>query len=408
MRVGEGTLAGGLVVEGLKGDWGPSGEGKVRRMKAMILAAGLGTRLRPLTEEISKPMVPIVNRPVMEHIVELLARHGFDQLYVNLHYHPQVITKHFGSGERWGVSITYSYEEELMGTAGGVKKLEKELGGGTFLVISGDALTDLDLTALMEFHRRHGGIATLVLTPVDDPSKYGVVIVDQEGRILDFQEKPGREEARSNLANSGIYVFEPRVLEMIPAGRFYDFGSQLFPRFLQEGVEFFGYRHDDYWNDVGSIEEYKRGNFDALTGKVKVRIPGVRIGEDVWIGEETVIEEDVVMVGPICIGSRCLVKKGARLFGPLVVGDRTIIDEGAVLYRGIKWGDGYIGKDAHLMEAIVGREAEIGSGASLLSNSVVGHRAVIGEGSVIHPSVSIMSGSVIEKNHHFKGGEEEE
>ncbi len=375
-------------------------------MKAMILAAGLGTRLRPLTEEISKPMVPIVNRPVMEHIVDLLARHGFGGLYVNLHYHPDIIMRHFGNGERWGLSITYSFEEELLGTAGGVKRLEKELGGDTFLVISGDALTDLDLTSLMAFHERHGAIATLVATPVDDPSKYGVVIMKEDGRITGFQEKPGRDEARSFVANSGIYVFEPEVLEMVPAG-FYDFGSQLFPRFLEEGIEFYGYRHDDYWNDVGSLEEYKAGNFDALTGRVKVKIPGVRIGDDVWIGDETAIEEEVVMVGPICIGAHCQVKRGARLFGPLVVGDRTIIDEGAILYRGIKWGDGYVGKDAHLMDTIVGWEAEIGSGAALLADTVVGHRTVIGEGSIIHPSVSIMPGSVIEKNHHFKGNEEE-
>ena len=322
-------------------------------MKAMILAAGLGTRLRPLTDEISKPMVPIVNRPVMEHIVELLAMHGFKELFVNLHYHPDVIRNHFEKGADWGLSVTYSYEEELLGTAGGVKKLEGELGKDTFLVISGDALTDLDLTSLCAFHKAHGRIATLVVTPVEDPSKYGVVIMEDDGRITGFQEKPSREEAKSYVANSGIYVFEPEVLDMMPPG-FYDFGTQLFPRFLEEGIEFYGYRHEDYWNDVGSLEEYKAGNFDALTGKVRVKIPGVRIGDDVWIREDTIIEEEVVMVGPICIGANCHVKSGARLFGPLVVGDRTVIDEGAVLYRGIKWGDGYIGKDVQLMDTIVG------------------------------------------------------
>ena len=377
-------------------------------MKAMVLAAGLGTRLRPLTDEISKPMVPIVNRPVMEHIVELLVNHGFEEIYANLHYHPDIITKHFGNGSSWGVSIKYSYEKELMGTAGGVKKLERELGKETFLVISGDALTDLDLTKLIEYHKEHGGMATLVVTPVKDPSKYGVVITEEGGRILGFQEKPSWEEAQSHVANSGIYMFEPKVLDMIPESTFYDFGAQLFPRFLEEGIEFYGYRHDDYWNDVGSIEEYKAGNFDALTGKVRVRIPGVRIGDEVWIGEETGIEEGVVMVGPICIGSHCLVKKGARLFGPLVVGDRTFISEGAILYRGIKWGDGYIGKDAHLMDSIVGWETEIGKGAAVLSDTVVGGHTIIGDGSIIHPSVSIMPGSIIEKNLHFKGEEEEE
>jgi mannose-1-phosphate guanylyltransferase len=375
-------------------------------MKAMILAAGLGTRLRPLTEEISKPMVPIVNRPVMEHIVDLLARHGFHEVYVNLHYYPDVIRHHFGDGSDWGLSLGYSFEEELLGTAGGVKKLEEELRGDTFLVISGDALTDLDLTGLLAFHKGHGAIATLVITQVNDPSKYGVVITGDGDLITGFQEKPSHEEALSYVANSGIYVFQPEVFEMIPDG-FYDFGSQLFPRFLEEGIDFYGYRHTDYWNDVGSIEEYKAGNFDALTGKVKVKIPGVRIGEDVWIGDQTVIGEEVVMVGPICIGAQCEVRKGARLFGPLIVGDRTIIDEGAILYRGIKWGDGYIGKEAHLMDSIVGWEAEIGNGAAVLSDTVVGHRTIIGDGSIIHPSVSIMPGSVIESNHHFRGEEEE-
>lgn len=376
-------------------------------MKAMILAAGLGTRLRPLTEEISKPMVPIVNRPVMEHIVELLSRHGFREIYVNLHYYPEVITGYFGDGSRWGVSISYSYEEELLGTAGGVKKLEKELGDDVFLVISGDALTDLDLTSLVKFHRGHGGLATLVVTPVNDPSKYGVVIMEEDGRVAGFQEKPSREEARSFVANSGIYVFQPEILEMIPEG-FYDFGSQLFPRLLEEGVPFYGYRHGDYWNDVGSIEEYKAGNFDALTGKVGVKIPGVRIGEDVWIGEDTVIEEEVVIVGPMCIGANCVVKRRARLFGPLVVGDRTVIDEGAILYRGIKWGDSYVGKDAHLMDTIVGWEAEIGNGAALLADTVIGHHSAIGEGTIVHPGITIMPGSIIEKNLSFKGEEQEE
>ncbi len=377
-------------------------------MKAMILAAGLGTRLRPLTEEIAKPMVPIVNKPVMEHIVELLARHGFDDLYVNIHYFPDAIRRHFGDGSRWGVRITYSYEEELLGTAGGVKKLEKELGGDTLLVISGDALTDIDLTALMDYHHSKNTLATLVLTPVDDPSKYGVVLVDEENRIVGFQEKPDRREAKSHLANSGIYVFEPEILKMIPRDSFYDFGSQLFPRLLEEGKAFHGYFHDDYWNDVGSIEEYRRGNFDALEGKVRVRIPGVHLGEDIWIGDDTEIEDDVLMVGPLCIGSHCVVRRHAKLYGPLIIGDRTVIDEGALLYRGIKWGEGYIGKDANIVDSIVGKEAEIGEKAALLADTVIGHRTVIGEGSIIHPSVIIMPGSIIRDYEKVKGEKESE
>ncbi len=366
-------------------------------MKAMILAAGLGTRLKPLTEEIAKPMVPIVNKPVMEHTLALLARHGIRDLFVNIHYYPEAMREHFGDGSRWGVNLTFSYEEELLGTAGGVKKLEREFAGDDFLVISGDALTDLDLTSLMAYHKSKRSIATLVLTPVDDPSIYGVVITGDDGLITGFQEKPSREAARSHLANSGIYAFSPEVLEMIPAG-FYDFGSQLFPRWMEEGRPFYGYRHHDYWNDVGSIEEYRRGNFDALEGKVRVDIPGVHLGEDIWVGEDTEIEDDVIIVGPVCIGAHCRVHARARLYGPLIIGDNTVIDEGALLYRGIKWGNGYIGKDANLVDSIVGFEARIGEKSALLAGTVIGHRTVIGQGTIIHPGVRLIPGSIIDDN----------
>ncbi len=376
-------------------------------MKAMILAAGLGTRLKPLTEDIAKPMVPIVNKPVMEHIVELLVGHGIRDIFVNLHYYPHAIRNHFGDGKAWGAHIKYSYEEELLGTAGGVKKLEKDLHGDTFLIISGDALTDINLGALIEYHKSKGGIASIVCTRVDDPSKYGVVITDEEGRIRSFQEKPAPGTEESRVANSGIYVMQPEIFDLIPKRFYYDFGSQLFPDLLEHDIAFYGYFHNDYWNDVGSIEEYRRGNFDALEGLVKVKIPGVRIGEDVWIGDRTIIEEDVLMVGPICIGADCHVMSGAKLYGPLIVGDRTVIDSGALLYRGIKWGEGYIGKDVNIVDSIVGYEAEIGEKAAVMRDTVIGNRTIIGEGSVIHPSVRVMPGSVIKKNAMVKNAPEE-
>ncbi len=376
-------------------------------MKAMILAAGLGTRLKPLTEDIAKPMVPIVNKPVMEHIVELLVRHGIRDIYVNLHYYPHAIRNHFGDGKAWGAHIEYSYEEELLGTAGGVKKLEKELRGETFLIISGDALTDIDLGGLAEYHRAKRGIASIVCTRVDDPSKYGVVIADEEARIRSFQEKPEPGTEQSRVANSGIYMMEPDIFDLIPKRFYYDFGSQLFPDLLENDIAFYAYVHNDYWNDVGSIEEYRRGNFDALEGHVRVNIPGVRIGDDVWIGDGTVIEEDVLIVGPICIGAECHVMTGAKLYGPLIVGDRTVIDEGALLCRGIKWGEGYIGKDANIVDSIVCYEAEIGEKAAVMRDTIIGNRTVIGEGSVIHPSVRVMPGSIIGKNERVKKESEE-
>jgi len=366
--------------------------------KAMVLAAGLGTRLRPLTDLISKPMAPIVNKPVMEHIVELLKKHDFKEIVCNLHWYPEAIKDYFGDGSKWGVSITYSYESELLGTAGGVKNVEAFFENNTFLILSGDALTDIDLSELVQFHKEKGGICTLALTEVEDPSQYGVVILDNDNKIMGFQEKPLMGEAKSKLANSGIYVFESEIFEYIPSGSFYDFGRDLFPKLLNENIPYYGFKHSKYWNDVGSFEEYQQGNFDALEGKVKVKIPGVQIDEGIWLGKNCIIEEEVVMIPPLVIGNNCIIKKGAKLYGPIIIGDNTVIDERAIMYRGIKWGSGYIGKDASLIGAIIGYDTKIKSKASVLEKAVIGSKSVIEDGIVIHPSVKIMSNVTIGKD----------
>jgi len=366
--------------------------------KAMVLAAGLGTRLRPLTDLISKPMAPIVNKPVMEHIIELLAEHEFSEIVCNLHWYPEAIKDYFGDGSKWNVNITYSYEPELLGTAGGVKKVESFFEGQTFLILSGDALTDINLTELMNFHKKKEGICTLALTEVDDPSQYGVVITDNDNKITGFQEKPLMGEAKSYMANSGIYVFEPQIFSHIPHASFYDFGRDLYPKLLAEAIPYYGYKHDRYWNDVGSLGQYQQGNFDALEGKVKLKIPGKQINEGIWLGKNCKIEEEVVMIPPIVIGNNCTIKKGAKLYGPIIVGDNTIIDERAIMYRGIKWGSGYIGKDASLIGAIIGYDTKIKSRASVLEKAVIGSKSVIEDGIVIHPSVKIMSNVTIEKD----------
>ncbi len=365
--------------------------------KAMVLAAGLGTRLRPLTDLISKPMAPIVNRLVMEHIIKLLAKHGFRDIVCNLHYFPDEIKNHFGDGSKWGVNIVYSFEEELMGTAGGVKKVEDFFQGQAFLVISGDALTDIDLSDAYDFHKEKKGIATLILTEVEDTTQFGVVILDENKRIKGFQEKPLSGEAKSNLANSGIYFFEPDIFKyMPPKGQFYDFGKNLFPDLLEKDIPYYGYKHNRYWNDVGGLDEYQLGNFDSLEGKVKVDIPGKMIKNDVWIGRNCKIEEDVIIIPPVCIGDNCTIKKGAKLYGPIILGNNTTVDERAILYRGIKWGSGYVGKDASLIGAIIGYAAEIKDKASVLEKAVIGSRSIIKDGIKIHPSVKIMTDEIID------------
>lgn len=366
--------------------------------KAMVLAAGLGTRLRPLTDLISKPMAPIVNKPVMEHIIELLRENDFTEIVCNLHWYPEAIKDYFGDGSKWGVKITYSYESELLGTAGGVKKVEAFFENKAFLILSGDALTDINLKELFAFHKEKGGICTLALTEVEDPSQYGVVILDNNNRIMGFQEKPLMGEEKSKLANSGIYVFEPDIFRYIPSGSFYDFGRDLYPGLLEKNIPYYGYKHSRYWNDVGSFEEYQQGNFDALEGRVKVNIPGVQINDGIWLGKNCKIEEEVVMIPPLVIGNNCVIKKGAKLYGPIIIGDNTVIDERAIMYRGIKWGSGYIGKDASLIGAIIGYDTKIKNRASILENAVIGSKSVIEDGIVIHPSVKIMSNVTIEKD----------
>jgi mannose-1-phosphate guanylyltransferase len=298
-------------------------------MKAMLLAAGLGTRLRPLTSELPKPMVPILGRPVMEHIMRLLARHGFDDVIANLHYFPDLIRDYFGDGSRQGIRLVYSFEQELLGTAGGVRNARDHFGGETFLVISGDALTDIDLTALHRRHKEAGGVATLTLKRVDDPSQLGVVIADDAGRIQGFQEKPAPGEELSNLGNCGIYMFEPEIFDYFPEREFVDWAQDVFPALLDQDVPFYGHEIAEYWNDVGSLEEYRQGNFDALEGKVNVEMPGGGNGSKAPAGTE--------VEGPVFIGEGCEIAAGVRLTGPVVIGEGSRIGENSALRDTIVW-----------------------------------------------------------------------
>ncbi|MHB1390841.1 MAG: sugar phosphate nucleotidyltransferase [Thermoleophilia bacterium] len=370
-------------------------------MRAMVLAAGLGTRLRPLTGSISKPMAPIVNRPVMYHILRLIRQHGFDEAVANLHYHPHAITNYFGRGQRVGLDLRYSLEPELMGTAGGVKALQRYLDGGTFLVISGDSLTDLDLTALMRQHKESGSTATLALTRVKDPSRFGVVICDQDNRILGFQEKPAPGEELSNLCNCGIYIFEPAIFDYIPKDTFYDFGRQLFPEFISKDVPFHGFEIEGYWNDVGSLAQYRIGNFDALTGKVKVEIPGREMSPGIYVGEGTVISPSARLTPPILLGDYCTVDDDVRLTGPLVIGDHSVIEQGAALEGVIKWRAAQTGAGAKVMGGIIGRGAYVRDDVRIHDRVVVGDRCVIGAGSVLDEAVHLEPFTVIDADSHI-------
>lgn len=283
-------------------------------MKAMVLAAGLGTRLKPLTFEIPKPMVPVLDRPVMAHIVGMLERQGFGQLVANLHWFPEAIKGYFGD------RLTWSYEQELLGTAGGVRNVRDFFGDDPVVVVSGDALTDLDVGALVARHREAGGIGTLTVKKVPDTREYGVVLHDRDGRITGFQEKPDPAEALSDLGNCGIYCFSPEIFDFFPDRPFADWAQDVFPALLENDVPFHIHEIEDYWNDVGSLAELRQGTFDALEGALRL---GVEDSADP--GGAEVVEP------PVWIGRDCDLGEGVRLVGPVVVGDGARIGSGSSL-----------------------------------------------------------------------------
>jgi mannose-1-phosphate guanylyltransferase len=326
-------------------------------MRVMVMAAGKGTRLRPLTDIIPKPMVPIANRPALYHILRLLRRHGFGEVVINLHHLPDSVTEYLGRGDRLGMAITYSFEPELLGTAGGVRNNADFLGGAPFLVISGDALTDIDLTGLVEAHKRNGSIATLAVKEVADPSLYGVVVTDDDGRVVGFQEKPTREEARSRLCNCGIYVFEPGILSHILAEGFDDFGRRLFPDLLRNRVPFHAEAIAGYWSDVGNLEEYVHGNADALAKRVQVDIPGTEVRPGVWVDTQTSIPPSVRIEPPVLVGKGCVVGEGVELDGPTVIGDGSVVGQGSHLVRTLVLPGSQIPAGSLLVEGVVGRRS---------------------------------------------------
>jgi mannose-1-phosphate guanylyltransferase len=318
-------------------------------MRAMVLAAGLGTRLRPLTYEITKPMVPVLDRPVMEHIVELLERHGFDEVIANLHYFPDSIREYFG--ER----LSYRYEEELLGTAGGVRGCADFFGDEPFLVISGDALTDIDLGAFVARHRQSGGIATLAVKQVPDTREYGVVLHDRDGRITGFQEKPAPEEALSDLGNCGIYMFEPRIFDYFPARPFVDWAQDVFPVLLENDVPFYIHELGEYWNDVGSLSELRQGTVDALRGELHLQIDGEEVSPGVLVaGGTSPLRADTELDGRAWIGRDVQIGEGVRLMGPIVLGDGARVGDRAQLRGCIVFPGTEIAPESILIDAIAG------------------------------------------------------
>lgn len=366
-------------------------------MRAIIMAGGFGTRLRPLTCNIPKPMVPMGNRPMLEHIVRLLKENGFDDLLVMLYYQPEVIIRYFGDGAAFGVRIHYLRPQADLGTAGCVKFAEEFLSD-SFLVISGDLLTNFNLKAILAAHRQRKALATLVLTRVANPLSYGVVIVDENYRIQRFLEKPSWGEVFSDTINTGIYLLEPQALEHIPKGRHFDFSKNLFPLLLNTQAPLYGYVAEGYWKDVGDLSEYRLAHYDLLEGAVKVHGPGRshKRGEgEVMVGEGTHLSSHVLIEGKVIIGEGCRIEERVKL-SRCVIGHKVTLRAGAELNGSVVWDETTIERGAQLREAVVGQRCRIDEEAHVSEGAVVADDCVVGRGAVVHSGVKIWPHKCVE------------
>jgi mannose-1-phosphate guanylyltransferase/phosphomannomutase len=364
-------------------------------VKAVIMAGGEGTRLRPLTANQPKPMLPLGNRPIMEHIVRHIRNHGFKDIVVTVQFLASQVRNYFGDGADMGVGLVYATEPRPLGTAGSVRNAAEMLGE-TFVVISGDALTDIDLDEVVSFHRRRGAMATVVLKRMPNPLEFGIVITTDDGRIERFLEKPHWGQVFSDTINTGIYVLEPEVFDHIPEGQPTDFAADVFPRLLDQGAPLFGFVADGYWEDVGSLEAYQRAHHDILDGRVKVDLRGFQVRPGVWLGEGAELDPDATLTGPVLIGDFTKIEAGARLREYTVVGSGVIVKRDAFLHRAIVHDNAYIGPGASLRGCVVGRNADIKQGGRVEDGVVVGDNADIGHGAILQPNVKVYPYKTVE------------
>jgi len=366
-------------------------------MKAVVMAGGAGSRLRPLTVNRPKPMVPVVNKPVLLHILDLLKRNGIEEVVLTLQFMADAVRDYVGDGSAMGLTVHYAIEETPLGTAGSVKNAQQYLDD-TFLVISGDALTDFDLSAIIEFHRDRRALATLTLHRVPNPLEYGVIIIDEDGRVRQFLEKPSWGEVISDTVNTGIYVLEPDVLDYLEPGVAIDFSKDLFPVLLERGESMLGYVASGYWCDIGNLQEYMRASRDLLEGKAHLAPLGEDIGGGVWCEDKDSVEiaEDAKLFGPVYLGQGVKIKGGVVVHGPSVVRDYTVVDNRAHIDRSVLWRNSYVGEGVECRGAIIGRQCSLKSKTVVFEGAVVGDRSFVGERAMIHPNVKIWPEKVVE------------
>ncbi|HIK26576.1 MAG: mannose-1-phosphate guanyltransferase [Oscillatoriaceae bacterium SKW80] len=365
-------------------------------MRAVLMAGGSGTRLRPLTCDLPKPMVPILNRPIAEHIINLLRRHNITEIIATLHYLPDVMRDYFQDGSEFGVQMTYAVEEDQpLGTAGCVKNIA-ELLERTFLVISGDSITDFNLSEAIKFHKQKKSKATIILTRVSNPLEFGVVITDKECRIRRFLEKPSTSEIFSDTVNTGIYILDPEVLEYLPPNQESDFSKDLFPLLLEKGEPIYGYIADGYWCDVGHLEAYRDAQYDGLYRKVKLDFSYEERSPGIWVGENTYIDPTADIQSPVLIGNNCRIGPRVLIEAGTVIGDNVTIGADADLKRPIIWNGSIIGEEANLQACIAARGVRIDRRAHVLEGAVLGSLSTVGEEAQISPNVRVWPSKQIE------------
>ncbi|MEQ9238155.1 sugar phosphate nucleotidyltransferase [Coleofasciculus sp. E2-BRE-01] len=365
-------------------------------MRAVLMAGGSGTRLRPLTCDLPKPMVPVLNRPIAEHIINLLKRHNITEVIATLYYLPDVMRDYFQDGSDFGVQMTYAVEEEQpLGTAGCVKNIA-ELLDDTFIVISGDSITDFDLQAAIEFHKSRKSKATIVLYRVPNPVEFGVVITDEQMRIRRFLEKPSTSEIFSDTVNTGTYILEPSVLDYLPENTESDFSKDLFPLLLDKGEPMYGFVADGYWCDVGHLDAYRESHYDALDRKVEIDFAYEEQKPELWVGQNTSIDPTAKIETPALIGSNCRIGPGVNIEAGTVIGDNVTVGAYADLKRPILWNGSIIGDEVHLRACVICRGTRVDRRAHVLEGAVVGALSTVGEEAQISPSVRVWPSKKIE------------
>lgn len=364
------------------------------------MAGGEGTRLRPLTSNQPKPMMPLANRPMMEHIVMLLQRHGFDDIVITVAFMANNIRTYFGDGSEFGVRMAYATEETPLGTAGSVRNAMDELDE-RFLVISGDVLTDIDLSEIVAFHDRRGALATIGLTAVENPLEFGIVITADDGSIERFLEKPTWGQVFSDTVNNGIFVLEPEIFDFIPPDRPVDFSAEVFPALLAQGKALYGHVSEGYWEDVGTLEAYMRAHADVLDGKVEVDVPGFRLEGGIWLGEGAEVHPDADVVGPAVVGDNARVEAGTRLGPYTVLGSNVMVRPDADLERVVVHDNAYLGAGVRATGAVIGRSSDLRAGVRCEEGVVlgdecfVGTRAVLTAGVKVYPNKAVEAGAIV-------------